>query len=229
MQTTNCKLIWMIRDFEFKWTYAPKPVQFFFLPYRNKSRMCTWTYISGKSNLLCNLHYADPLQSCVLKSAAWALGDNFNDILEIPAVTMLLNWQRILMWNWGTFLIFLSRTKLEKLETLIMKFVFRIYIFGEISEFWTFIVNWDCQFTSPIFYLDVSILSGILFIFFPFGLIYISNFYLVFYIPFLLGLFHHFSFTFIFFSFYSIRVSILLLNSVLFTFSASIPFLLIVL
>ena len=166
LQTTNCKLIWMIRDFEFKWTYAQKPVQFFFLPYRDKSKMCTWTYISGKSNLLCNLHYADPLQSCVLKSAAWALGDNFNNILEIPAFTMLLNWKRILMWNRGTFLIFLSRTKLEKLETLIMKFVFRIYIFGEISEFWTFIVNWDCQFTSPIFYLDVSILSGILFIFF---------------------------------------------------------------
>ena len=78
--------------------------------------MCTWTYISGKSNLLCNLHYADPLQSCVLKSAAWALGDNFNKILEIPAFTMLLNWQRILMWNWGTFLIFISGTKLEKLR-----------------------------------------------------------------------------------------------------------------
>ena len=119
LQTTNCKLIWMIRDFEFKWTYAQKPVQFFFLPYRNKSRMCTWTYISGKSNLLCNLHYADPLQSCVLKSAVWALGDNFNNILEIPAFTMLLNWQRILVWNWGTFLIFISGTKLEKLGTLI--------------------------------------------------------------------------------------------------------------
>ena len=67
----------------------PKTCSVFFLPCRNKSRMCTWTYISGKSNLLCNLHYADPLQSCVLKSAAWALGDNFNNILEIPAFTML--------------------------------------------------------------------------------------------------------------------------------------------
>ena len=124
----------------------PKTCSVFFLPYRNKSRMCTWTYISGKSNLLCNLQYADPLQSCVLKSAVWALGDNFNNILEIPAFTMLLNWQRILMWNWGTFLIFISGTKLEKLGTSIKKFVFRIYIFGEINEFWTFVVNWDCQF-----------------------------------------------------------------------------------
>ena len=125
LQTTNCKLIWMIRDFEFKWTYAQKPVQFFFLPYRNKSRMCTWTYISGKSNLLCNLHYADPLQSCVLKSAAWALGDYFNNILEIPVWINQIDkqeWCEIeeLFWYFS-----ISGTNyLEKAGTLTKNFLF---------------------------------------------------------------------------------------------------------